>query len=61
MVNYLGTLSKPCKMMVEAFVSRLKVMVCYINAIPFPGPDPPSVNQTKLKVDIIFGAQKSTC
>jgi hypothetical protein len=42
-------------MTVEAFVNRLKVMVRYVNDIPFPAPDPPMVNQTKLK-DIIFRA-----
>jgi hypothetical protein len=30
-------------------------MVRYINNIPFPGQDPPTVNQTKLK-NIIFRA-----
>jgi hypothetical protein len=40
-------------MTVEAFVNRLKVMVRYVDNIPFPGPDPPLVQQTKLK-NIIF-------
>jgi hypothetical protein len=59
MVNYLETLNKPHNMMVEAFINGLKVMVRYINDIPFPGPDPPSVNQTKLK-NIIFRAMPVT-
>jgi hypothetical protein len=53
MVDYLKTLTKPCKMTVEAFTNRVKVMVRYINNIPFLGPDPPTVSQTKLK-SIIF-------
>ncbi len=48
-------LTKPRSMTVEAFVNRLKVMVRYVNDIPFPGLDPPMVNQTKLK-NIIFCA-----
>jgi hypothetical protein len=59
LVHYLETLIKPCKMTVEAFVNRLKVMVCYVNDIPFPGPDPPVVQQTKLK-NIIFRAMSTT-
>jgi uncharacterized membrane protein YgcG len=49
LVDYLETLSKPCQMTVEAFVNQLKVMVWYVTDIPFPGPDPPIVQQTKLK------------
>jgi hypothetical protein len=55
MVDYLETITKPCIMMVEAFTNRVKGMVCYMNDIPFPGPDPPTVSQTKLK-NIIFCA-----
>jgi hypothetical protein len=55
MVDCLETLSKPCNMMVEAFFDHLKVMVHYINDIPFSGHNPPSVNPTKLK-NIIFRA-----
>jgi hypothetical protein len=47
MVDYLlETISKPHNMMVEAFVNRVKVMVCYIEDIPFPGPDPPTISPT---------------
>jgi hypothetical protein len=44
---------KPRNMTVEAFVNQVKVMVRYINNIPFPEPDPPMVTTTKLK-NIIF-------
>jgi hypothetical protein len=53
MVDYLETLNKPRNMTVETFVNRVKVMVQYITSIPFPGPDPPLISQTKLK-NIIF-------
>jgi hypothetical protein len=60
LVDYFESLVKPCQMTVEAFFNRLKVMVCYITDIPFPGPDPPSsVNNTKLK-NIIFKAMPAT-
>jgi hypothetical protein len=55
LVDSFETLVKPCSMTVEGFVNWLKVMVRYINNIPFPGQDPPTVNQTKLK-NIIFRA-----
>ncbi len=59
MVEYLETISKPRNMTVEAFVNRVKVMVRYINDIPFTGQNPPTINQTKLKI-IIFRAMPST-
>jgi hypothetical protein len=59
LVDYLETLTKPRQMTVEAFVNRLKVMVRYVDDIPFPGPDPPQVQQTKLK-NIIFRAMPIT-
>jgi hypothetical protein len=46
-------------MTVEAYVNQLKAIVHYINNIPFPGPDPPLVNPTKLK-NIIFRAMPVT-
>jgi hypothetical protein len=59
LVDYLETLTKPHQMTVEAFVNRLKVMVWYVTDMPFPGPDPPTVSQTKLK-NIIFQAMPVT-
>jgi hypothetical protein len=59
MLDYLKTLTKPRSMTVEAFTNCIKVMVRYINNIPFPGPDPPTVSQTKLK-NIIFCAMPVT-
>jgi hypothetical protein len=55
MSDYLETLTKSQNMTVESFINRLKVMICYINDIPFPGPDPPSINTTKFK-NIIFSS-----
>jgi hypothetical protein len=55
MVDYLEMLMKPRNMTVKAFINRVKVMVHYINDIPFPGPDSPTVTPTKLK-NIIFQA-----
>jgi hypothetical protein len=55
MVDYLEAISKPRNMTVEAFVNRIKVMVHYIGDIPFPGADPPTISQTKMK-NIIFWA-----
>jgi hypothetical protein len=60
MVDYLETLTKPRNMTVKAFTNRVKVMVRYINDTPFPGPDPPTISQTKLK-NIIFHAMPATC
>jgi hypothetical protein len=59
MVDYLKTLTKPHNMTVEAFTDCIKVMVSYINNTPFPGPDPPTVSQTKLK-NIIFCVMPAT-
>ena len=59
LVDYLESLSKPRSMSVESFVNRLKVMIRYIADIPFPGPEPPLINQTKLK-SIIFKAMPDT-
>jgi hypothetical protein len=55
MVDYLETLMRPRNMSVENFVTRVKVMVRYVGDIPFPGPNPPTVDDTKLK-NIIFRA-----
>jgi hypothetical protein len=56
LVDYLKQLTKPCSMRtVKGFVYQLKVMVQYVTDMPFPGPDPPMVNQTKLK-NILFHA-----
>jgi hypothetical protein len=40
-------------MPVENFITRVKVMVRYVKDIPFPGVNPPMVDDTKLK-NIIF-------
>jgi hypothetical protein len=42
-------------MSMENFVARAKVMVRYVEDIPFPGVNPPTVDDTKLK-NIIFCA-----
>jgi hypothetical protein len=55
MVDYLENLTRPRNMTVESFVTRVKVMVWYMTDIPFPGPNPPTVDPTKLK-KIIFCA-----
>jgi hypothetical protein len=55
MVDCLENITKPCNMMVEHFVTRVRVMVRYLTNIPFPGPNPPTVDSTKLK-NIIFCA-----
>jgi hypothetical protein len=55
LVDHLETLTKPRSMTVESFVNQLKVVARYVNDIPFPGQDPPTVNQTKLE-NIIFRA-----
>jgi hypothetical protein len=49
MVDYLETLMKPRNMLVENFVTRVKVMVRYVEDIPFPGPNPLTVDDTKMK------------
>jgi hypothetical protein len=55
MVDNLENITKPCNMMVEHFVTRVRVMVRNITDFPFPGPKPPTVDSTKLK-NIIFRA-----
>jgi hypothetical protein len=55
MVDYLEVLQKPRNMTVEKFVTRVKVMVKYITDIPFPGPNTPMIDATKLE-KIIFWA-----
>jgi hypothetical protein len=55
MVDYLETLMKPQNMLLENFVTRVKVMVRYVKDIPFPGVNPLTVDDTKLK-NIIFRA-----
>jgi hypothetical protein len=58
-VDYLETLTKPRQMTVEAFVNHLKVVVRYVINVTFPGVDPPTIAQTKLK-NIIFKAMPAT-
>ena len=59
MVDDLECIKKPRNMTVEIFINRVKVMVKYIGQIPFPGPTPPTIDNTKLK-HIIFRAMPIT-